>query len=848
MFTKFFEKIEIPTLGINPNTLVNKGFSEFKKRNFESAAELFKQAKEIFINQKNNENTALCIAQIALCLFEISKDNVVKSIRMLEEASAYFELNTQKNDVLARILMYFGIIEFAQKNVARSLKLYKNAQELTSDNSLINACILDNIALYHLRTKNFPIAQKYLEDSLRIKIKIGNQSEIAETTSLLGRYFLSVEDSDNAEKFLIASAELYKKEENYNRLVRSLDELAKCNLLKKNIKKAKKYYLKAKDTAKKVDNSKIDAFLNCTYAEILIEKNHPQEALELLKNNVDKVFTTPREKAILKKITSKAYIALGHFELALEQNHEALNLFHSIENTIEQLKYHIHLTYIYTQKNYTQMATSSLLEALELAKSYNLQIFSQKIEDLIFKLDKDEWANILTEKVNHTKNITDNKSLIETLSMLEDITHETDPYKDPLISLLKIGRSISAETDLEKLIKIIEKETSSALEAESCTLFTYVPEKNELMAKLKVGAELQEVHFSAKKGLAGYVARTGQGVNIKDAYTDDRFNSALDHYRETKTKTILCVPFKNLNQQVVGVIQVLNKKHGRIFSDKDEDLLLAIGTNVGIAIENAILFASQKELLEEQKQSFKSFVDALSKSIDARDSITAGHSSRVRELAKAICVEMKVSEEEIEVIKYAANLHDIGKIGIRDSVLLKCGKLTDEEYKHIQEHAKITAEILDKISFQENLKDVPFVASSHHEKYDGSGYFRGLKGLEIPFGGRVLAVADVFDAITSKRHYRDKMPIQKALSILLEGKGSHFDPCIIDKFFEVPLYKILNVIISNNDKELTDSQIEYFSKYTVESIYKAAQKPEENRSVIENLLITNFNKLYLGEE
>lgn len=848
MFTKIFEKIELPSMGINPNILINKGFSEFEKRNFQNATELFKQAKEIFINQKNDEKIALCLAQIALCLFETSKDNATKSIRMLEQASAYFELNVSQNDTLARILMYFGLIEFAQKNFTRSLKLYKNAQELTTPNSLINACILDNIALYHLRTKNFPLAQKYLEDSLRIKIQTANQAEIAKTTSLLGRYFLSIEDTDNAEKFLIASAELYKKEENHNRLVRIFDELSKCNLLKKNIKKAQKYYNKAKETAKKVDNNKINAFLSCTYAEILILKNHPQEALETLKNNVDKVFTTPREKAILKKITSKAYIALGHFELALEQNHEALNLFHSIENTIDAIKCHIDLAYIYGKKDYTQMATSSLLEALELSKSYNLQVFSQKIEDLIFKLDKEEWANILNEKVNNSKNITDNKSLIETLSMLEDITQESDPYKDPLISLLKIGRSISAETDLEKLTKIIEKETSAALEAESCTVFTYLPEKNELMAKLKVGAELQEVHFSAKKGLAGYVARTGQGVNIKDAYTDDRFNSALDHYRETRTKTILCVPFKNLNQQVVGVIQVLNKKLGRVFSDKDEDLLLAIGTNVGIAIENAILFASQKELLEEQKQSFKSFVDALSKSIDARDSITAGHSSRVRELSKAICIEMKVSEEEIEVIKYAANLHDIGKIGIRDSVLLKCGKLTDEEYKHIQEHAKITSEILNKISFQENLKDVPFVASSHHEKYDGSGYFRGLKGLEIPFGGRVLAVADVFDAITSKRHYRDKMPIEKALSILLEGKGTHFDPCIIDKFFEIPVYKVLNVIISNNDNQLTDSQIEYFSKYTIENIFVAAKKPEEERSVIENLLIKNFNKLYLGEK
>jgi HD-GYP domain-containing protein (c-di-GMP phosphodiesterase class II) len=132
----------------------------------------------------------------------------------------------------------------------------------------------------------------------------------------------------------------------------------------------------------------------------------------------------------------------------------------------------------------------------------------------------------------------------------------------------------------------------------------------------------------------------------------------------------LCIPFKNLNQQVVGVIQVINKKNSRIFTDKDEDLLMAIGSSAGIAIENAILFATQKRLFEEQKDSFKSFIDALSKSIDARDSITAGHSSRVCKLSEAICCEMKLAEDDIEIIKYAANLHDIGKIGIRDSVLL----------------------------------------------------------------------------------------------------------------------------------------------------------------------------------
>ena len=848
MFTKFFKKLELPNANaIKASALMEKAYSEVKKRNFDIALELLSKAKELFIDISRDEKVAACLAEIAIVKFYVSKENTAKAFRLLEEASAYFEIGTKKNDVLARIILYFGIIEYSQKNFTRALKLYKNAQELTQKNTLVNACILDHTAIYHLRAKNFPLAQRYLEESLRIKIKTKNSLEIAETTTLLGRYFLSIEDTDNAIKFLKVSRELLKKDDNYNSLARVLDELAKAYILEKDTKNAEMYYNKALDIAPRCNSRKIYAFLFCTYAEILTLKNKPEDALELAKNSIEPVFTTPREKAILKKLMSKIYIKLGHFELALEKNHEALSLFHNIENHIDAIKCHIDLAYIYAHKDYVQMATSSLLEALELSKGYDLQVFSQKIEDLIFELDKEEWSNILNDKLSKQKS-TDNKSLIETLSLLENITQEEDSYQDPLISLLKIGRSISAETDLDKLIRIIEKETKIALDAQNCTVFSYHSDSNELSAKIILGSELQDVKFSAKTGLAGYVARTGEGVNIKDAYNDDRFNHDIDNYRTEKTKTILCIPFKNLNQQVVGVIQVINKKNNRVFLDKDEDLLMAIGSSAGIAIENAKLFANQKRMFEEQKASFKSFVDALSKSIDARDSITAGHSDRVKRLSEAICLEMRLASDDIETIKYAANLHDIGKIGIRDSVLLKCGKLTDEEYAHIQEHAKITSDILSKISFQETLKDVPFIAASHHEKYDGSGYFLGLKGTDIPFGGRVLAVADVFDAITSKRHYRDKMPIEKALGILLSGKASHFDPCVIDKFFEIPLSHILNILISNHDKVLTDSQKDYFGKYTVDNLFKAATKSEEERSVIERLLVTNFNKLYLGIE
>src|SRR5574344_842551 len=317
---------------------------------------------------------------------------------------------------------------------------------------------------------------------------------------------------------------------------------------------------------------------------------------------------------------------------------------------------------------------------------------------------------------------------------------------DPLVSLVKIGRSITAQTDINVLLKVIAEETKLAIQADRCTVFMYDKNKNEIWSKVALGMDSQEIRFPADKGLAGYVVKTGDSINIADAYNDKRFNPEVDKKTGYKTKTILCMPIKNNNQEIIGAFQVLNKING-IFTKSDEDLLVAIGGSASIAIENAQLFEEQKKLYKEQKVLFESFIDTLATSIDARDKITAGHSSRVKLYSMLIVDELGMEQHDKELIEKAATLHDIGKIGIRDSVLQKDGKLTDEEYKHIQEHAKITHDILDKIHTSKDFKIITEIACSHHEKYDGTGYYRHLKGEKIPYGGRILAVADVFDEI-----------------------------------------------------------------------------------------------------
>lgn len=412
---------------------------------------------------------------------------------------------------------------------------------------------------------------------------------------------------------------------------------------------------------------------------------------------------------------------------------------------------------------------------------------------------------------------------------------------DPLVSLVKIGRSITAVTDIDVLLKVIAEETRIAIQADRCTVFLLDKEKNELWSKVALGMDSKEIRFPADKGLAGYVVKTGEPLNIPDAYNDPRFNPEVDKQTGYVTKTILCLPIKNNNQEIIGAFQVLNKRGG-VFTKGDEDLLVAIGGSASIALENAQLFEQQKELYKEQKALFESFIHTLAASIDARDKITAGHSSRVKLYSVLLVDELGCDEKFRELVEKAATLHDIGKIGIRDSVLQKEGKLTDEEYKHIQEHVQITHNILDKIYMSEDFKMITEFACSHHEKYDGSGYYRHLKGEEIPYGGRILAVADVFDAITSKRHYRDKMPIQNVIDILISGKDKHFDGKLVDTFLNISVDKIIRVFLTENHHSFKDEDCETLSHYNLKDIYDFINdENSKNKHIVEL-----FNFYYSG--
>lgn len=412
---------------------------------------------------------------------------------------------------------------------------------------------------------------------------------------------------------------------------------------------------------------------------------------------------------------------------------------------------------------------------------------------------------------------------------------------DPLVSLVKISRSITALTDIDELLKVIAQETKNAIQADRCTVFLWDKDTDELWSKVALGLESSEIRVPASKGLVGYVVQTGEALNIVDAYSDPRFNQEVDKKTGYRTKTILCMPIMNNNKEIIGAFQVLNKIDG-VFTKNDEDLLIAIGGSASIALENAQLFDKQLQMYHEQKLLFESFIDTLAMSIDARDKITAGHSTRVRMYSTILAQAIGMDKKDISLLEKAAILHDIGKIGIRDSVLQKDGKLTDEEYKHIQEHVRITHNILNRIYMSQDFRIITEMACSHHEKWDGTGYYRHLKGEEITLGGRILAVADVFDAITSKRHYRDKMPIINVIDILMKGSGSHFQPELVDTFLSVPLNKIINVFLSENNNVIAPQDEQILCQYSLTDIYRFGEK--ESKSDDEQKIFDLFNFYY----
>ncbi len=236
-------------------------------------------------------------------------------------------------------------------------------------------------------------------------------------------------------------------------------------------------------------------------------------------------------------------------------------------------------------------------------------------------------------------------------------------------------------------------------------------------------------------------------------------------------RSLMLVPL-TIRDKVFGVISANIQHSKNLFNEKDIYYLSFMANKAAGAIENLALY---ENIYENLFATLYAFV----KAIEARDPYTEQHSNRVTAIAMELAKAMGCGEEEQDILNVSGRLHDIGKIGIRDDILLKPGRLTDEEYEIIKEHPTIGAEIVARLGLWDREKQI---IRCHHERYDGKGYPDGLAGEEIPLLGRILSVADVYDAIASDRAYRNKMSEEKILSIMYDGAGTQFDPNVIQVF------------------------------------------------------------------
>lgn len=405
----------------------------------------------------------------------------------------------------------------------------------------------------------------------------------------------------------------------------------------------------------------------------------------------------------------------------------------------------------------------------------------------------------------------------------------------PLSGLYRVVKAMATERRLDSLLDTITRETQTMLKADRCSVFVVDSSTDELWTQVAQGLEgfrMIRIPVSGTS-IVAWCARSGDIINIPDAYEDERFDPAVDKHTGYRTRSVLCVPMQNRSGQVIGVFQVLNKKDGP-FTSEDEDWLEGLAAVAAGLIEQAQAY-----------QEIERFVDqtlmVLAQTIDKRDPLTAGHSIRVTKYSLLIGQSLIIPDEDIDVLRYSAMMHDYGKIGVPEAVLWKNGRLTPEEYACVQTHARITFDLLSNLPFTKRLAAVPFVASCHHEKLDGTGYYRGLRGEEIPFLSRIIAVADVFDALTSVRHYRNRMPIDKVHEILASGRDNHFDSRCVDAFLRLPCQQVLSVMESERDRNSSED-LEIFGNTTWARLTEliSGAEPKSN----EEGIVESFERMY----
>jgi len=372
---------------------------------------------------------------------------------------------------------------------------------------------------------------------------------------------------------------------------------------------------------------------------------------------------------------------------------------------------------------------------------------------------------------------------------------QDDVIRDMAIvrSMLDLGATLYQCGDRHEALEAILSQARAFTHADAGSIYLmagdrlqFVAVQNDSMDSSEISHHLlgEELPVS-DESLAGYVASTGQAMNIPDCnlLAKDlpfRINRSLDAKTGYRVKSILAIPLKCPDGRCVGVLQLFNRLAPRgefgPFPEAIGEGVISLASQAAMALHNA-------GLQEQLRQVHLHTIFRLSAVAEYRDTDTGDHIHRVSRVAQFTAESLGLDGDQVELIKCASPMHDVGKVGIPDAILLKPGHLTPEQRKAMERHTVIGAEIFGNPE-DALLAMARVVALRHHERWDGKGYPDGLAGEAIPLVGRIVGLADVFDAIVSKRCYKEACSLDVALDVVDKDIGSHFDPAVVKAFLD----------------------------------------------------------------
>lgn len=357
-------------------------------------------------------------------------------------------------------------------------------------------------------------------------------------------------------------------------------------------------------------------------------------------------------------------------------------------------------------------------------------------------------------------------------AVIEKLNRELHSRINELTRLYAISEGLNEFLDTPALFDRIAFLTAKVTRAQRVSVMVLDRTRRFLKIRSAIGVPKQVIAKTIVRlgdGIAGQVALSGEPLRhterMVEAHNHNDPSATRTRYR---TRSYMSLPLL-VGQEIFGVINMTDKLDGGDFTREDEQIMLSLAEKAGIKLENQALYEGI----------YSNLVDTLTSlvtTIEAKDPYTREHSQRVTDYAIGLAEFLKLDQDSIEMLNFAGMLHDIGKIGVNDSILTKAGRLTDNEYSMIKQHPRIGEKIVSPLGLVESERAIIL---HHHERFDGHGYPDGLAGEKIPYLARIVAIADAFDAMTTTRSYRRAMPVDEAINEMIRCSGTQFDPKLL---------------------------------------------------------------------